>query len=92
MNGSGVSGCTVSAFTVALGPEFRLTVRTVGPAIDAFGISRIIFGTSPSPSSSSASTAHDWYVLAREVVAEIGIDQEGVDAIFGGNAKVVYGA
>jgi len=72
--------------------EWKRRVRMyLGPALDAFGYSRIIFGTSPSPSSSSASTAHDWYVLAREVVAEVGIDQEGVDAIFGGNAKSAYG-
>jgi len=61
-----------------------------GPALDAFGFARIIFGTSPSPSSTAPSTAHDWYVLVREVVAELAVDQDGVDAIFGGTAASVY--
>jgi len=30
--------------------------------------------------------------MAREAVAELGIDQDGIDAIFGGNAKTLYGA
>ncbi|KAG9017492.1 hypothetical protein FRB90_001085 [Tulasnella sp. 427] len=72
--------------------EWKRRVRIyLGPALDAFGYSRIIFGTSPSPSSKSASNAHDWYALAREVVAEVGIEQEGVDSIFAKNAQTVYG-
>lgn len=60
----------------------------VGPIIEAFGFSRIIFATS----SSSGAETNSWYEMAREAVAELGIDQDGVDAIFGGNAKTLYGA
>ncbi|KAG8962641.1 hypothetical protein FRC03_003955 [Tulasnella sp. 419] len=62
----------------------------LGPALDAFGYSRIIFGSSPSLSSTSSSTPRDWYALAREVLAELGVEQEGIDAIFMNNAKAVY--
>lgn len=34
----------------------------------------------------------DWYELARESFAELGIEQEGIDAIFYENAKQVYGS
>ncbi|KDQ21889.1 hypothetical protein BOTBODRAFT_50426 [Botryobasidium botryosum FD-172 SS1] len=65
----------------------------LGPALEAFGYERILFGSSPATSSSaSASNAGDWYSLARECVAEMGIEQSDVDAVFGGNAKKVYGA
>ena len=63
----------------------------VGPALEAFGDQRIIFGTSPSPESDAKSAVGDWYELVKESLAELGIEQEGVDAIFGGNAKKVYG-
>jgi len=63
----------------------------VGPALEAFGDQRIIFGTSPSPESYAKSAVGDWYELVKELLAELGIEQEGVDAIFGGNAKKVYG-
>ncbi|KAG8846093.1 hypothetical protein FRB96_002072 [Tulasnella sp. 330] len=72
--------------------EWKRRVKMyLGPALDAFGFSRIIFGSSPSPSSTSPSTPHDWYVLVREVVAELAVDQEGMNAIFCKNAKLVYG-
>ncbi|KAG8997168.1 hypothetical protein FRB93_000454 [Tulasnella sp. JGI-2019a] len=72
--------------------EWKRRVKMyLGPALDAFGFSRIMFGSSPSPSSTAASTPHDWYVLVREVVAELAVDQIGVDAIFNGTAKSVYG-
>jgi len=64
----------------------------LGPAIEAFGYERIIFGSSPATSSTaSASNAGDWYSLARECIAEMGIEQSGVDAVFGANAKKIYG-
>ncbi|KAF9653998.1 hypothetical protein BDM02DRAFT_3107195 [Thelephora ganbajun] len=63
----------------------------VGPALEAFGDQRIIFGTSPSPESYTKSAVGDWYELVKELLAELGIEQEGVDAIFGGNAQKVYG-
>ncbi|KAI9456610.1 hypothetical protein F5148DRAFT_366928 [Russula earlei] len=59
----------------------------LGPAVEAFGFERILFGSAPSPSSSASSSAGDWYELAREAFAELGVDQESVDAVFGGNAE-----
>lgn len=64
---------------------------TVGPAVEAFGFQRIIFGSAPSSSSSSSSNAADWYEIARESFAELGVEQEDVDNVFGGNARRVYG-
>ncbi|KZT19686.1 hypothetical protein NEOLEDRAFT_1141683 [Neolentinus lepideus HHB14362 ss-1] len=60
----------------------------LGHAVEAFGYQRIIFGSSPSHPSLPAGT---WYELARESLAELGIEQEGIDAVFGGNAKKLYG-
>jgi len=62
----------------------------IGPVIEAFGFERILFGSSPVSSSSAPSKVADWYELARESFAELGIEQAGIDAIFGGNAKRVY--
>ncbi|KAG9097725.1 hypothetical protein FS749_005658 [Ceratobasidium sp. UAMH 11750] len=70
----------------------RRTKMYLGPAIEAFGYSRILFGSSPSTSSTASSNAGDWYQIAKESVAELGVDQEGIDAVFGTNAKAVYGA
>ncbi|CAE6452937.1 unnamed protein product [Rhizoctonia solani] len=70
----------------------RRTKMYLGPAIEAFGYSRLVFGSSPSTSSTSTSNAGDWYQIAKESVAELGVDQEGVDAVFGNNAKTIYGA
>ncbi len=64
----------------------------VGPVVEAFGHERIIFGSSPSPGTHYPSHVGDWYEIAREAVAELGVEQEDVDAIFYGNAKRVYGA
>lgn len=64
---------------------------TVGPAVEAFGDSRIIFGTSPALSDGKIRIRpSDWYKLARESVTEVGVEQEGLDAIFSGNALAVY--
>ena len=62
----------------------------VGPALEAFGYERILFGSSPSPSSRAKSSAGDWYELARESFAELGTEQEDIDLVFFGNAKRVY--
>ncbi|CAE6472866.1 unnamed protein product [Rhizoctonia solani] len=70
----------------------RRTKMYLGPAIEAFGYSRLLFGSSPSTTSTSTSNAGDWYQIAKESVAELGVDQEGLDAVFGTNAKTIYGA
>jgi len=64
----------------------------LGPAVEAFGDSRIIFGSSPlGPELESCISPGDWYTLARESVAELGVEAEGIEAIFSGNARTAYG-
>lgn len=63
----------------------------LGPIIEAFGFGRIMYGSSSSTGSSSGASS-DWYDIARESLAELGVDQEDVDAVFEGTAKKVYGA
>jgi len=60
--------------------------------MEAFGYQRIIFGSSPSSTSQAPSNVSDWYEIARESLAELGVEQESIDAVFSGNAKVVYGS
>jgi predicted TIM-barrel fold metal-dependent hydrolase len=64
----------------------------VGPAIEAFGFERILFGSSPSSSARSAkdTNANDWYELARESFAELGVDQEAIDTVFGATTRRLY--
>jgi len=62
----------------------------LGPVLEAFGFQRIIFGSCKPSSSIVTSNVGDWYELARESFAELGVEQEGIDAVFGGNAKQVY--
>ena len=59
--------------------------------MEAFGYERIIFGSSPSSSSRSHAHVGNWYDIARESLAELGIEQASVDAVFFGNAQKVYG-
>lgn len=65
-------------------------IFVVAPVIEAFGFERIIFGSSPSLSSKAPSQPSDWYEIARESLAETGIEQTYVDAIFSTNAERVY--
>ncbi|KAK7685344.1 hypothetical protein QCA50_011708 [Cerrena zonata] len=62
----------------------------IGPALEAFGFQRIIYGSSPSPLSHASSNAGDWYELARESFAELGVEQEGIDAVFFANAQRAF--
>ncbi|KAJ3883586.1 hypothetical protein F5051DRAFT_363356 [Lentinula edodes] len=62
----------------------------LGPVMEAFGYQRIIFGSSPSASSKISSKAGDWYEIARESFAELGVEQEAVDAVFWTTAKKIY--
>ena len=64
----------------------------MGPAVEAFGFERIVYGSAPSPISHVSSNAGDWYEIAREAFAELGVEQESIDAVFGGNAQRIYGA
>ncbi|KAJ7091284.1 hypothetical protein C8R44DRAFT_955517 [Mycena epipterygia] len=73
--------------------EWKRRVKMyLGPVMEAFGYQRIIFGSSPSVASQSASLAGDWYEIARESLAELGVEQECIDAVFCENAKKVYGS
>jgi len=63
----------------------------LGPVMEAFGYERIIFGSSPSSSSKGRAHVGNWYEIARESLAELGIEQVSVDAVFFGNAQKVYG-
>ena len=56
----------------------------VGPIVEAFGTDRILYA------SSGSVNPGDWYEIAREVVAELGLEQDAVDAIFGSNANGVF--
>jgi predicted TIM-barrel fold metal-dependent hydrolase len=67
------------------------SVLPVGPSIEAFGYERILFGSSSPRASSAPSKAGDWYGVARETIAEIGLEQEAVDCVFSANAEAVYG-
>lgn len=64
----------------------------ISPVVEAFGFQRIIFGSSPSLASQATSKAGDWYELARESFAELGVEQDAIDAVFNGNAKLAYGS
>lgn len=84
---------TFSAQTYCILDSCLRTVilRVVGPALEAFGYERIIFGSSLSSSSQlRALSSSEWFELARESFAELGTEQEDLDAVFGGNAKKVY--
>jgi len=59
--------------------------------MEAFGYQRIIFGSSPSSSSRGPSNVGDWYEIARESLAELGIEQDFIEGVFYGNAANVYG-
>ncbi|KAI1791349.1 hypothetical protein LXA43DRAFT_1142001 [Ganoderma leucocontextum] len=67
----------------------------IGPAVEAFGFQRILFGSSaaaPLSGPSPASSAGDWFELARESFAELGLEQDDLDAVFAQNARLAYPA
>ncbi|KAI0824044.1 hypothetical protein BC628DRAFT_1381339 [Trametes gibbosa] len=66
----------------------------IGPTVEAFGFQRILFGSSPAApltATTPASNAGDWFELARESFAELGVEQDAIDAVFAQNARLVYG-
>lgn len=65
---------------------------TVGPALEAFGYQRILFGSSPSPRSRGLLSLGAWYELARQSFAELGTEVEDIQAVFYDNAQKVYGS
>ena len=79
-------------YSLRIFPAIQSPCTVVGPVIEAFGYQRIIFGSSPCPTSQGSSVARDWYDIARESLVELGVEQETVDAVFYGNARRVYGS
>lgn len=63
----------------------------LGQGVEAFGWQRIVYASS-SVAREGASTggAGDWYAIARESLAELGVEQDAVDGVFGANAQGVY--
>jgi predicted TIM-barrel fold metal-dependent hydrolase len=66
-------------------------VFVVGPVLEAFGFQRVIFGSSPPGVSQPILNAEDWYKIARESLAELGVEQQDINDVFFGNAQKVYG-
>ncbi|KAF9451948.1 hypothetical protein P691DRAFT_722968 [Macrolepiota fuliginosa MF-IS2] len=64
----------------------------LGPVMEAFGFQRIIFGSSSPTVSQASSNSSDWYNVAREALAELGVEQEIIDSVFSLNAQKVYGS
>jgi len=85
-------GSPVESVDVQQQQEWKRRIKMyLGPVVEAFGYERIIFGSSPSSSSRGHSHAGNWYEIARDSLAELGIEQEFVDAVFYGNAQKIYG-
>jgi hypothetical protein len=85
-------GSPVESVDVQQQQEWKRRIKMyLGPVMEAFGYERIIFGSSPSSSSRGHAHAGNWYDIARESLAELGIEQEFVDAVFFGNAQKIYG-
>ena len=90
-SGNAESRCTVRISSSHGLSYLILSASSVGPVLEAFGFQRIIFGSSPLPSSNIDSRIADWYALARESFAELGVEQDAIDAVFFDNAKRAYG-
>ncbi|KZW00304.1 hypothetical protein EXIGLDRAFT_745760 [Exidia glandulosa HHB12029] len=58
----------------------------LGQGVEAFGWQRIVYASA----GAEGSNVGDWYALARESLAELGVEQEAVDGVFGLNAQGVY--
>ncbi|KAF8806433.1 hypothetical protein BYT27DRAFT_7190988 [Phlegmacium glaucopus] len=85
-------GSPIESADVQQQQEWKRRIKMyLGPVMEAFGYERIIFGSSPSSSSRGRSNASSWFEIARESLAELGIEQAFVDAVFFGNAQKVYG-
>lgn len=59
--------------------------------VEAFGFERILFGSSPPAGSPGVTKTEEWYNVAREALAELGVEQEFIDNVFSLNAQKAYG-
>jgi hypothetical protein len=85
-------GSPIESAEVQQQQEWKRRIKMyLGPVMEAFGYERIIFGSSPSSSSRGRAHVGNWYEIARESLAELGIEQAFVDAVFFDNAQKVYG-
>ncbi|CAK9784317.1 hypothetical protein CC85DRAFT_284854 [Cutaneotrichosporon oleaginosum] len=74
----------------------RVVKMYIGPAIEAFGTHRIVFGSQPAlpptdPAIIVPVSGAAWYALLRKCVSELGEESEAMTAIMGKNAEEVYG-
>lgn len=60
--------------------------------MEAFGYGRIIFGSSTSGPVKGLCGSGMWYEIARECLAELGVEQDAIDSVFSKTAQRVYGA
>jgi len=85
-------GSPIESIDVQQQREWKRRIKMyLGPVMEAFGYERIIFGSSPSSSSRGRAHVGNWFDIARESLAELGIEQASVDAVFFDNAQKVYG-
>jgi predicted TIM-barrel fold metal-dependent hydrolase len=64
----------------------------VGPALEAFGFERLVFGAGAAGADAPDAQPGEWFALALEAFAELGVEQDAIDAVFGGNARTLFGA
>ncbi|KAH7108168.1 hypothetical protein BKA62DRAFT_681281 [Auriculariales sp. MPI-PUGE-AT-0066] len=83
-------GSAVPKIGTEAGRDWKRRIKMyLGQGVEAFGDRRILFASGPSVGPDVIDSG-DWYALARESLAELGLDQEAVDAIFAANAQTVY--
>ncbi|BEI80432.1 hypothetical protein CcaverHIS002_0109610 [Cutaneotrichosporon cavernicola] len=73
----------------------RVVKMYLGPALEAFGTHRIVFGSQPALAPSDPATVVPvsgaaWYVLLRKCIAELGEESEAMTAIMAKNAEELY--
>ena len=79
----------MSIALVAPSLDATLTCAVVGPALEAFGSERILWGSAPTTTTPRLGLA-EWYELSREAWAELGVEAECIDALFHENATRLY--
>ena len=83
--------CSAHSLCLPFHPLIDLVLQWV-LQLKRSGLNVLFFGAAPSPVSRAHLNAGDWYETAREAFAELDVDQESVDAVFGVNAQRIYAA
>lgn len=73
----------------------RVVKMYIGPAIEAFGTHRIVFGSQPALAPSDPAIAVPvsgaaWYALLRKCISELGEESEAMTAVMAKNAEALY--